>query len=140
MLGMIRQYMSLHRPLVTKMNDLLEEYDLSYSLWQVVFYLKKNGPSPLVDISHFYNIEKPSVTRRVQALTEKGFIEEGVAKNRREKLVQLNGKGEDIYQECRKKISALEFEIMQGIPAEEQKVFFEIFPKILNNINKGTTS
>lgn len=137
MQGFFRQFISLYRPIISKLNDLLSEYNLSYSLWQVIFYLKNNGPSSLVNISRYYNIEKPSMTRRVQSLEEKMIIKEIIGKNKREKIIQLTETGEELYQICREKIICLEYEVMKGIPKEEQQIVFEVLPRILENITNG---
>lgn len=134
MKGFFQRFISLYRPITSKMNDLLSEYNLSYSLWQVIFYLKNNGPSSLVDISKYYDIEKPSVTRRVQSLEEKMIITEIVSKNKREKIIKLTEEGEELYQICRERITCLEYEVMKGITEEEQQIVFEVLPQILANI------
>lgn len=134
MQGFFQRFISLYRPIISKLNDLLSEHNLSYSLWQVIFYLKNNGPSSLVDISKHYNIEKPSVTRRVQSLEEKMIIKEIIGKNKREKIIQLTETGEELYQICREKITGLEYEVMKSIPEEAQEIIFEVLPRILENI------
>ena len=134
MKGFFQKFISLYRPITSKINDLLSENNISYSLWQVIFYLKQNGPSSLVDISKYYNIEKPSVTRRVQSLEEKMIITEVVSKNKREKIVKLTETGEELYKICREKITCLEYEVMKGIPEEKQQILFEVLPQILENI------
>lgn len=134
MQGFFQRFISLYRPIISELNELLSEYNLSYSLWQVIFYIKNNGPSSLVDISKHYNIEKPSVTRRVQSLEEKMIIKEVIGKNKREKIIQLTETGEEIYKICREKITSLEYEVMKGITNEEQKIVFEVLPRILENI------
>ena len=47
--GYFRRFLRLYRPLITNLNELLASYNLSYSLWQVIFYVKNFGPSTLVD-------------------------------------------------------------------------------------------
>ncbi|WP_346931214.1 MarR family transcriptional regulator, partial [Clostridium sp.] len=89
MQGLFQRFFSLYRPLVSKLNELLGEYNLSYSLWQVIYYLKNNGPSSLVDIANYYNIEKPSVTRRVNSLEEKLMVRAISSKDKREKIIEL---------------------------------------------------
>jgi Transcriptional regulators len=116
------------------MNELLREYDLSYSLWQVIFYLKTKGPSSLVDISNYYNIEKPSITRRVHSLEEKLVVRAVSGKDRREKIIQLTDLGEEIYKVCRERITELEYSVMKDIPKDEQIITFEVLPRILENI------
>lgn len=134
MQGLFQRFFSLYRPLVSKLNELLGEYELTYSLWQVIVYLKINGPSSLVDIAKHYNIEKPSITRRVQYLEEKLIVKSISSKDRREKIIQLTELGEELYQVCRKKVTELEYNVMKGIPEDEQIIAFEALPKIRENI------
>ncbi len=140
--GFFQRYLSLYRTLITRLNELLSTYELSYSLWQVIFYIKNNGPSTLVDISNQYNVEKPTITRRVHRLEELQMVKQIPGKDRREKVIQLTEIGEQIYRECRTKITTLEISVMKGIAEEEQKIAFHILPKIQENIlncegNKG---
>lgn len=134
MQGFFQRFLLLYRPLISKLNELLGEYNLSYSLWQVIIYLKNNGPSSLVDISNHYNIEKPSITRRVHSLKEKLIVKAILGKDRREKIIHLTNLGEEIYQVCRKRITELEYNVMKDIPEDEQVITFEVLPKILENI------
>jgi MarR family transcriptional regulator, transcriptional regulator for hemolysin len=134
--GFFQRYLSLYRSLITRLNELLGTYDLSYSLWQVIYYIKNNGPSTLVDISNQYNVEKPTITRRVHRLEELLIVKQIPGKDRREKVIQLTEIGEQIYRDCRIKITALEISVMEGIAEEEQKNIFRILPKIQENILK----
>ena len=119
--GFFQRYLSLYRPLITSLNELMSTYELSYSLWQVIFYIKNNGPSTLVEISNQYNVEKPTITRRVHRLEELQMVKQIAGKDRREKVIQLTELGEEIYQACRKNITDLENNVMEGIAKEEQK-------------------
>jgi len=134
--GFFQRYLSLYRPLITKLNELLSSHQLSYSLWQVIFYIKNNGPSTLVDISTYYQVEKPTITRRVHRLEELQIVKQIPGRDRREKVIQLTESGEEIYQEIRKRITDLEHRVLDGIAEEEQKVMFQTLPKIKDNILK----
>lgn len=134
--GFFQRYLRLYRPLINTLNELMSTYQLTYSLWQVIFYIKNNGSSTLVDISNYYNVEKPTITRRVHRLEELQIVRQIPGKDRREKVIQLTELGEEIYTECRKKITALENRVMQGIPNEEQKIIFQTLPIIHDNILK----
>jgi MarR family transcriptional regulator, transcriptional regulator for hemolysin len=134
MQGFFQRYLLLYRPLISRLNDLLSESELSYSLWQVIFFVKNNGPSTLVEISAHFNVEKPTITRTVQRLEEKQIIKAIQGKDRREKIITLSESGENLYQTFRQKITKLEYEVMRGIPREEQSAVFEILPKIRENI------
>ncbi|WP_238948758.1 MarR family transcriptional regulator [Clostridium sp. YIM B02569] len=134
MQGLFQRFFSLHRPLISKLNELLGEYDLSYSLWQVILYLKNNQPSSLVDIANYYNIEKPSITRRVQRLEERIIVKTISGKDRREKIIELTEIGEKLYDVCRERITQLENDVVKGISEDDQIITFETLPKIQKNI------
>ncbi|NHM33038.1 MarR family winged helix-turn-helix transcriptional regulator [Neobacillus terrae] len=134
MQGFFQRFLMLYRPLISKLNELLDDYDLSYSLWQVIFYVKNNGPSTLVDISGHYNIEKPTITRNVQRLQEKLLLEVVPGKDKREKIIKLTSRGEEIYKACREKITELEYKVMMDITKEEQTAAFDVLPKIRKNL------
>ncbi|BAH06409.1 MarR family winged helix-turn-helix transcriptional regulator [Clostridium kluyveri] len=131
---LFQRFFSLYRPFVSKLNELLGEYGLTHSLWQVIFYLKTNGSSSLVDIAKYYNIEKPSITRRVHHLEENLIVKAVSSKDRREKIIHLTELGEELYWVCRKKITELEYNITKGIPEDEQITTFEVLAKIRENI------
>lgn len=135
--GFFRQYLRLYRPLITSLNELLAPYNLSYSLWQVMFYLKNYGPSTLVEVSGYYNVEKPTITRRVHRLEELQLVRQIPGKDRREKIIELTETGEEIYQTCRVKITSLEKQVMKGIPNDEQSITFQTLPKIQDRLING---
>ncbi|MCM3086863.1 DNA-binding transcriptional regulator, MarR family [Bhargavaea ginsengi] len=132
--GIFRHYLAIYRPLITRLNQLLEPYGLTYSLWQVIFYIEREGPSTLVEISSYYGVEKPSITRRVHRLEERELIEQIPGKDRRVKVIRLTGRGVAVYRECREKISLLEGEIMKGMAREEQELLHRLLPEIRKNL------
>ncbi|GAA0313180.1 MarR family transcriptional regulator [Oceanobacillus sp. FSL W7-1293] len=132
--GLFRHYIRTHRLLMKHLNDLLEKYQLSYSLWQVIIYLKDSGTSTLVDISNYYQVEKPGITRRVHRLQESGLIKEVPSTNRREKIIELTEEGKRVYQVCREEITALEHSISEGLTEEEKQISFQFLMKIQDNI------
>ncbi|WP_342511980.1 MarR family transcriptional regulator [Sporosarcina sp. FSL K6-1522] len=132
--GFLRRFLRLYRPLITSLNELLSPFELSYSLWQVIYYVKNNGPSTLVDISTHFEVEKPTITRRVYRLEELQIVKQIPGRDRREKIIQLTEIGEEIYRICREKITDLENNLMEGIPKEKQVILFQLLPQIRENI------
>ncbi|WP_130860510.1 MarR family winged helix-turn-helix transcriptional regulator [Gracilibacillus phocaeensis] len=132
--GFFRTFMQVYRPMVTQLNDVLADYQLSYSLWQVIVYLHREGHSTLVEISSHYHVEKPSITRRVHRLEELNLIQVMPSENRREKVIQLTDHGAAIYQECRTKITELEHHVLTGLTEQEKKVIFQALNKIQKNM------
>ncbi|HWR39661.1 MAG TPA: MarR family transcriptional regulator [Patescibacteria group bacterium] len=134
MQGFFRSYFLLHRILISKLNDLLSAHGLIYSQWMVMYYVKNQGPSTLVDISNYYNVRKPVITRTVQSLEEAGFVCQIPSRDRREKIIQLTASGEAVYGECRQLIDALEREVTRGLSDEEKDVTLRSVIKIRENI------
>jgi len=132
--GFFKQYIGLYRPIMTALNALLAKYQLSYSLWQVIYYIKKVGPSTLVEISNYYNIEKPSITRRVHRLLELDIVKQIPGKDKREKVIELTEVGEDIYLKCRKAITELENRLMDGMDHENQVHFYKTIQHLKERI------
>lgn len=93
MQGFFQQYLFLHRTLTNKINELLAEFDLSYSLWQVIFYIEKHGTSQLAAISAHYNIERPSVTRVCKDWKRKDLSSKYPAKTNGKKAFSLQKAG-----------------------------------------------
>lgn len=134
MQGFFHQFLHLYRPLTNRLNELLAEFGLSYSLWQVIFYIEKNGPSQLASISAYFTIERPSITRVVQRLEEKEIVEQVPGKDKREKTIQLTTYGEGVYRNCREKITELEYSVLGDIPEEVKQSAFDLFPEIRQHL------
>ena len=134
--GYLQHFLSLYRPVITRLNKLLSNYGITYSLWIVIYHLKHRGASTLVEIATQYEVEKPTITRRVKKLMDLGIVEQISGNDKREKIIQLTDLGENIYRDVRKDITELEFRIMDNIPEHERKIAYEIFPKIYDNLKK----
>jgi MarR family transcriptional regulator for hemolysin len=134
MQGFFQRYLLLYRPLISKLNDILSRFDLSYSLWQIIFYVKTNGSTSLVEISNHFNVEKPTITRTVRRLEEKGIVQVVPSNDKREKIIELTETGKDIYKKCRDEITDLENRVMGQIPEIEQYAASHMLLKIRENI------
>lgn len=134
MQGFFRSYLSLYRPLIQSLNELLQPYDLSYSLWQVMVYLYEHEHASLVEISTYYGIEKPSITRRVQRLEELGYLTMAQGNDRREKSIGLSRQGHSVYTQCRHKITALERRATEGIAAAHLEQTAAVLQQVRDNI------
>ena len=130
MQGIFARLMTIHRPLISQLNMLLGEHDLSYSLWQVMYCIKAKGPSSLVEIASYYCIEKPGISRSVYQLEERFLVETIPSKDRREKVIRLSERGEELYNICRTEITKLEHSVMKDISNEAQQILFDTLPCI----------
>lgn len=134
MQGFFRSYLSLYRPIIQAINRLLQPHGLSYSLWQVVVYLHEHERASLVEISTYYGIEKPSITRRVQRLEELGLLTSEPGQDRREKWITLSSQGRSLYGRCRQELTALEHQVTAGIPRDELERALGVFRRVLSNL------
>lgn len=128
--GFFQRYFRLHRPMLNALNEILSEYNLSYSLWQVIYCAKHYGPTTLVEIAKRYNVEKPTITRRVNYLESLQIIEKVESRDKREKLIKLTITGEELYKACREKITAFEIKMLEDMSIEEIQEFFQMLSKI----------
>ncbi|MDR3560557.1 MAG: MarR family transcriptional regulator [Negativicutes bacterium] len=139
MQGFFRRCLLLNRTLITKLNEALAAHGLTYPQWTVIYYVKDQGHSTLVDIANYASVKKPIITRTVQSLEERGIVRQIPGTDRREKIIVLTESGERIYQACRKLIDNLEQKVLEGIPEEEKRAAFNILPMIRDNlINCGS--
>ncbi|MDQ0156714.1 MarR family winged helix-turn-helix transcriptional regulator [Robertmurraya andreesenii] len=129
-----QRYIRLYRSIISKLNEILGEHELSFSLWEVLHYVKNNGPSPLVEIADYYHVEKPSITRRVQRLKGQMLVEVVSSSDGREKMIQLSDLGQEVYTVCRRKIDEFEDVVLKDIQDVEKKMLLQILPKIQENI------
>lgn len=138
--GYLQRFLALYRPVITRLNELMSHYGITYSQWIVIYHLKHRGSSTLVEIAARHEVEKPTITRRVKKLMDLGIVEQILGNDKREKIIQLTDIGENIYRDIRKDITELEFRIMDNIPEHERKIAYEIFPKIDDNLKKEKES
>lgn len=134
--GYLQRFLTLYRPIITKLNELLSNYGITYSQWIVIYHLKHYGTSTLVQIAAQYEVEKPTITRRVKKLMDLGIVEQISGNDKREKIIQLTDLGQNVYRNVRKDITDLEFRIMDNISEQEREIAYEILPKIVDNIKK----
>lgn len=134
MQGFFRRYLSLYRPLIQALNQLLQPYDLSYSLWQVMVYLHEHEHASLVEVSTHYGVEKPGMTRRVQRLEELGYVTIAPGNDRREKSLALSHKGHSVYADCRQKITALERRVTAGIARDQLEQSVMVLQQLSSNL------
>ncbi|MFJ7977822.1 MarR family winged helix-turn-helix transcriptional regulator [Peribacillus sp. NPDC096379] len=130
------QYLQISRLFTKKLNEQLLQYGLFHSQWSIVYFLKTKGPSTLVEIGEYLNVEKPTITRTVQRLNEGGFIQQVPGKDRRVKRIQLTEAGEEVYTSCREAVTEFEYKVMDGISEQEKEEVFQTLTKIYVNLEK----
>ena len=131
------QYFLLYRPFISELNNILNEYDLHYSQWSIMYYLERDESATLVQLAKHLYVEKPTITRTVHSLIKLDYIEQIPGKDQREKRIQLNTKGKDVTSKLRQEINEYEQKIMAGVSEEQQEEMIQLLAVVRNNIIKG---
>ncbi|MBB6444245.1 MarR family winged helix-turn-helix transcriptional regulator [Bacillus benzoevorans] len=118
------QNLQFARLFTKKLNEQLTAIGLFHSQWLIVYYLKQSGPSTLVEISQYINVEKPTVSRTVDRLEKSELIEKIPSKDRRERRIQLTEKGKQVYQEAILVVEAFEQTLLEQIPQADMEITF----------------
>ncbi len=109
------QNLQFARLFTKKLNEQLIAIGLYQSQWTIVYYLIQSGPSTLVEISQYLNVEKPTVSRTVDRLEKAGIIEKIPSKDKRERRIQLTDKGNQVYYEAIAVVEAFEQKLIEEI-------------------------
>ena len=108
------------RTFTKKLNEQLAKVDLFHSQWMILFYLKQYGSSTMVEISNYLDVEKPTVTRTVNRLEERKFVERIRGNDKRERRIQLTDLGEETYLKAREAVEEFELHLMEGLPEDDR--------------------
>ena len=114
-LSFFYQNLQFSRSFTKGLNEQLVGIGLYHSQWVIVYYLKQFGPSTLVEISHYIDVEKPTISRTVDRLEKSQLIEKIPSKDRRKRLIQLTEQGNQVYVEAKKLVDEFEKKLIEGI-------------------------
>ncbi|MEC0253916.1 MarR family winged helix-turn-helix transcriptional regulator [Paenibacillus lautus] len=128
------KYFTLYRPFVNELNRKLEDYNLYYAQWSIMYYLDVYQSMTLVELSKMLYVEKPTVTRTVNALIKLDYVEQIPVRDKREKRIQLSKTGVGVVQQVRKVFDQYEQEIMEGVSTEDQATVIRVMETVRDNI------
>jgi MarR family transcriptional regulator, transcriptional regulator for hemolysin len=128
------KYFTLYRPFVNELNRKLEDFNLYYAQWSIMYYLDVYQSMTLVELSKMLYVEKPTVTRTVNALIKLDYVEQIPVRDKREKRMQLSKTGVGVVQQVRKVFDQYEQEIMEGVSNEDQVMVIRVMETVRDNI------
>ncbi|WP_127592664.1 MarR family winged helix-turn-helix transcriptional regulator [Paenibacillus lautus] len=128
------KYFTLYRPFVNELNRKLEDFNLYYAQWSIMYYLDVYQSMTLVELSKMLYVEKPTVTRTVNALIKLDYVEQIPVRDKREKRMQLSKTGVGVVQQVRKVFDQYEQEIMEGVSNEDQAMVIRVMETVRDNI------
>lgn len=129
-------HLQFTRAFTKKINEQLAKVGLYHSQWSIVFYLKYSNTATLVEISNYYDVEKPTITRTVNRLEEMGLIEKIPSTDKREKKVHLTKKGLRVYEDAKRIVDTFEENLINEISDEDLMVTLHTIQKLKMRVQK----
>jgi len=88
-------------------------------------------------LANLGHIDKAQVTHMVEDCIRRGYLlKEQNPEDRREYLIRLSPKAEDILPNIRKAVADLEGMAMEGIPENERDIFMKVLCRAYQNLSK----
>ena len=131
--AVIRQLYQTTRIITKEMNRLLEQYGLHSAEWTVIASIKENGVVSQVILAEHLNIEPSAISKSLNALEKKGFIQREEGSDKREKMVSLTSKALSLYPSWDKIVKQHREQLLQNIPAEKLDNLFSTLKTIFSN-------
>lgn len=127
-------YLQVSRAFTKKLNEQLSQIHIYHAQWSVIYYLHNSGTATLVEISHYFDVEKPTITRTANRLEELGLIERIPGKDKRERRIQLTDSGVHVYAEGQKIVDEFEQNLMKNIPEVDREGTRQILLQLQKNL------
>ena len=115
-------------------NEVLETYQLNYSLWQVIYLIHEHQCITSIDLSKILKVSKPSIAKRIQVLLQLNIIEPVKSLDKREKKLQLTAHGYSVFSDCSKMIDVAEQDLLTNFQINDLQQTFETLEQILQKL------
>ena len=118
-------------------NEVLEAYQLNYSLWQVIYLIHEHQCITSIDLSKILKVSKPSIAKRIQVLLQLNIIEPVESLDKREKKLQLTAHGYSVFSDCSKMIDVAEQDLLSNFQIKDLQQTFETLELILQKLENN---
>ena len=118
-------------------NEVLEAYQLNYSLWQVIYLIHEHQCITSIDLSKILKVSKPSIAKRIQVLLQLNIIEPVKSLDKREKKLQLTAHGYSVFSDCSKMIDVAEQDLLTNFQINDLQQTFETLEQILQKLENN---
>lgn len=118
-------------------NEVLEAYQLNYSLWQVIYLIHEHQCITSIDLSKILKVSKPSIAKRIQVLLQLNIIEPVKSLDKREKKLQLTAHGYSVFSDCSKMIDVAEQDLLSNFQIKDLQQTFETLELILQKLENN---
>lgn len=139
-------FTKLYRPYIKMVQPIMTDYDLHPAQWLILKDIAVNVDTTLVQISKRRSIEKPTTRKILKALEAREWIVARTGEDRREKLLQLSPKGQDVYEYMTSKIATLQQQHLEALNITEEEyhrtveILDQLYDSMISHIKTQHTS
>ncbi|HJE54042.1 MULTISPECIES: MarR family winged helix-turn-helix transcriptional regulator [Acinetobacter] len=126
------------RLLSDEINTILLSSQLNYSLWQVLYVIQTHQQCTLMNISHYLNVSKPSISKRIQNLVELGLISQLETADKRQKLFTLSEQGVETFALGSTQIEAFEKQLLEQIASDDIESSKNILMQLIQQLQPAS--
>ncbi|WP_154837693.1 MarR family winged helix-turn-helix transcriptional regulator [Staphylococcus sp. Marseille-Q1834] len=106
-------FIGIYRPYIKRTQPILDEFDLHTGQWLVLRDIANSAPTTLVQISKRRFIEKPTTRKIIKALSEKELLTITTGQDKREKILNLSEKGQQLFTEVNYRITPIQNHLIE---------------------------
>lgn len=110
-----------------------KRFGIGISDWRVLAYLGVKGTGTGAEMSEFLGMDKAAISRSVQFLGNRGYVELAEQKGRRS-LMRLTDTGVALYNDVLDVAVARAEALLNGLDEEERKTLFDLIHRVHDNI------
>lgn len=118
-------------------NRLLEPIQMNYSLWQVLYVIEQKNSCTALEIADYLLVSKPSITKRIKALSDLAVIEQIVTTDKRQKKLTLSHYGQQFYQQCAELISRYEQQLLAPFSMQQKQATHLLLKQLIASIQSS---
>lgn len=109
--------------------------DLSIEQFFVLREIAAYDGISATELAAALSVNKSAITPKLKRLVEKGYIRrEKNHQDKRAVILTISKKGNNVYEECEKRLELLVNEWLEILGEEDSEHFFELFQKITNSV------
>ena len=131
-LGFRSSLLRCARMMSDEINTLLLPYQLNYSLWQVMFVIREKNGCTSIEMAEYLNVSKPSIAKRVHALSQLHILTHVETEDKRQKKLILSETGLALFQQCAQDIDHFEQSLIAQFNPQDIQHAVHIFHSIVS--------
>jgi DNA-binding MarR family transcriptional regulator len=112
--------------------DLLHDFEVTPHQFHLLTYMQASGKVRVTDLSGMMLVSKPTASRMLNTLCEKGLAKKGADRcDRRLVYLQLTHKGQRVVEEVQARQKEILSRILEKMPEDKMRTFLETLERII---------